>query len=311
MQQQHLQDWAPSEFSSGFTLDSYQALENELNEIKAERISLLKKLGQLVKDSDEHKKARQELEGINREFLYRLNYNYLLSNVNEEAREKLLQSPDFKQLFDEIRNCDSFVLSIDIRRSTELMLKASKPELFEIFIVSLCEKLSEVIVKNFGIFDKFTGDGILAFFPDFYSGEDAGLMAVQSALTCHSIFEEHYKENRKCFISVLADTGLGIGIDYGSTYKVKMNSALTVIGRPVVYACRMSNAKAGDTLLNQPAYEEIFNKYSKYFNFEEITLDIKNEGPTIGYKITSNGSEYKYSEPNWDELIKEFSGKGK
>jgi class 3 adenylate cyclase len=70
--------------------------------------------------------------------------------------------------------------------------------------------LGQTIIGNLGVFDKFTGDGILAFFPEFYSGPDAGYLAIQAADACHKVFADHYTNSRKCFISVLKDTGLGI-----------------------------------------------------------------------------------------------------
>jgi hypothetical protein len=37
----------------------------------------------------------------------------------------------------------------------------------------------------------------------------------------------------------LKDTGLGIGIDFGATRLVQMAGGLSVVGAPVVYACRL------------------------------------------------------------------------
>ena len=88
---------------------------------------------------------------------------------------------------------------------------------------------------------------------------------------------------RNCFRSVLLDVGLGIGIDYGESHLVKMQDGLTVIGTPVVYACRMSAAKAGQTLLNQPAYEVMSHKFAEYVNFQESEIDMKHEGRTLAY----------------------------
>lgn len=290
-------------------------LDNEINRLNNERSNLINKLKDAEDEIKKHKRSKSEIEEarrkqqedldkfkeLNEEIQKKLDLGSLLTQVNNEARLKLFQDKNFLSLFTDTKNCNSFVLSIDIRRSTELMLKAKIPELFERFIVELSDKLSQIIIQNYGIFDKFTGDGILAFFPNFFSGEDAGLMALKSAIECHKVFNDHYKSNRHCFISVLTDIGLGIGVDYGNTYLVKMGGAYTVIGTPVVYACRMSGAQPGDTLLNQPAFEIIFKDYKQYFNFSEVTITIKNEGSTLGYKITSNGSKLDIKKPKWTE----------
>ena len=96
----------------------------------------------------------------------------------------------------------------------------------------------------------------------FFSGEDAGYRVVKAAEECHAAFTQHYSANRKCFTTILKDTGLGIGIDYGKVRLVRVRGELTVVGTPVVYSCRLGGAKAGHTLLNQPAYEEVFERYT-------------------------------------------------
>ena len=260
---------------------STNELESQILKLRSDRQSLIDRLNAEEKTSKNYKQVVKELKNNSAELERRLSLGSLLSQVNSEASKKLFDSDEFLQLFEIPRNCKTYVLSIDIRRSTELMLKAKKPELFEKFIVSLCNKLSKVILDNYGVFDKFTGDGVLAFFPDFFSGIDAGLLAIKTALECHAVFDAHYKQNRNCFVSVLQDIGLGIGIDFGQTYLVKMNGSFTVIGAPVVYACRMSGAKAGDTLLNQNAFEDIFERYRQFFSFFETSVLIKNEGGNI------------------------------
>ena len=65
-----------------------------------------------------------------------------------------------------------------------------------------------------------------------------------------------------------------------------MRGSYTVIGNPVVYACRMSSGPGGETLLNQVAYEEIFRNYRGHVNIEETAIHIKHEGNFIAYKIT-------------------------
>lgn len=224
---------------------------------------------------------------------------HLVDRVGDPARSALLEGGLLRSLFERTQLCDAFVMSIDIRRSTELMLKARAPQVFADFITSLCSTLSGIIVGNFGVFDKFTGDGILAFFPDFYSGEDGGFRAVTAADQCHAAFSEHYRKSRACFVSVLRDAGLGIGIDFGKVRIVRVRNDLTVVGTPVVYACRMGGASAGQTLLNQPAYEVIFEKFSAYCNFVETEINFKHEGSTLAYLVALNSKLYQPKEPAW------------
>ena len=61
----------------------------------------------------------------------------------------------------------AFVVAVDIRRSTDLMLKARTPRHFAEFTTALCVELTQVLLESGGVFDKFTGDGILAFFSNF------------------------------------------------------------------------------------------------------------------------------------------------
>ena len=201
--------------------------------------------------------------------------------------------------FQNEESCGAFVISIDIRRSTELMLKAREPRLFAEFIRELGLKLSAIVIENLGVFDKFTGDGILAFFPEFYSGPDSGFRVVETADKCHEVFRQHYRENRRCFTAVLRDTGLGIGVDFGKVHMVQIGGALTVVGNPVVYACRMGSAPAGSTLLNQPAYEQIFDSFSAFCDIEETSLPFKHEGDMVAYTAKRNRKDHTPKNPEW------------
>lgn len=276
-----------------------------------ERISSLENdVADLVTDLQEKKananaqsQMMEQLKLKNEELERQLSLRDLLSRVKSAAQEQLLHNPEFQEKFAKAGICESFVMSIDIRRSTELMLKVKEPELFAQFITVLCENLKSIILSNYGVFDKFTGDGILAFFPDFYSGPQSGLMVAKAAFECHKCFNDIYKASRSLFTSVLKDTGLGIGIDFGNTYVSKITNALTVVGNPVVYACRMSGANAGDTLLNQQAYEELNAKYSEFLTLEESFIMVKNEGETLAYKLLAKGKKIYFEKPEWDKGI--------
>ena len=206
------------------------------------------------------------------------NLAYLLDRVNLQAGRLLMDSPDFQNKFSPGSEHPTFVMSVDIRQSTSLMLKARTPQAFATFINGLCSYLMDIIKANYGVVDKFTGDGVLAFFPEFYAGQDAGSYAVKAALDCHEAFGRHYKRSRTSFTSVLTDVGLGIGIDYGQTHFLKMADGLTVVGQPVVYACRLGAAPRGKTYLNQTAYEQICGRSNSAFLFAEEILEIKHEG---------------------------------
>lgn len=278
------------------SLDKQLELEQEITELRRKLKSTFTELNEIASDKDS---KIDELNNLKRELQSKEKINHILPRISEVARQKLLNSEDFRNLFQDAKSCDSVVISIDIRRSTELMLKARKPELFSKFITDLSQKLSEIIISNFGIFDKFTGDGILAFFPKFYSGEEAIIRALKAAEECHIIFEKHYNDSRECFNVFIKDIGLGIGIDYGNITLVNTRNELTVVGIPVVYACRMSGAKAGNTILNQPAKEEILRVCKQHVKIIETEIDIKNEGTALAYKVEINETAYELPNPEW------------
>lgn len=223
---------------------------------------------------------------------------HLLNRVGSTAQERLVTDEDLRARFQSTEACNAYVMSVDVRRSTELMLKAREPRLFADFMVTLVTGLRRLIVDDYGVFDKFTGDGMLAFFPEFFSGDDAGFRAVRSAMRCHTLFADHYKAHRSSFKSILLDTGLGIGIDYGATQMIELGGEFTVVGEPVVYACRMSGAEAGSTYLNQPAFDQLFPKYAS-FDFTETQISIKHEGQTLAYSVRANGKPFSPSIPPW------------
>jgi class 3 adenylate cyclase len=275
-------------------------LESEISKLKSEINQKAQALLEQSLDTQQKEEKLRDLEGKFQALSEKQRFSHLLTRVGTAAQQKLLESPEFRALFDRESPCSAYVLSIDIRRSTDLMLKAREPKLFAQFITRLASQLRDVILENYGIFDKFTGDGILAFFPEFYSGSDAGYFALKAANSCHRIFAEHYEKNKHCFISVLLGTGLGIGIDYGPVQIVQIGGDFTVVGTPVVYACRMGGADAQHTYLNQPAFEQLFEKYSSVCDFDRCEIDIKHEGKTLAYCAELNGKSYSPAIPPWN-----------
>jgi len=210
----------------------------------------------------------------------------ILDKISPRAHEALFSDRELRNRFlASTSDCAAFIMSIDIRRSAELMLKARTAELFAEFMAGLCEQVKSLICDKFGIVDKFTGDGLLASFPEFFSGPDAGYRAISVAHEAHVIFAKQYKQHRSSFSTILADVGLGIGIDYGNIRFMRIAGDLTIVGAPVVYSTRMSCAPAGKTVLNQPAYEKILRQYRAFCSTSEIKLDIKHEGRVLAYDV--------------------------
>lgn len=207
------------------------------------------------------------------------------ARVRLDAGALLIRDQSFRDKFQHARNVNSAVVSIDIRRSTELMLKARTPQLYADFIISLTRDLASIVTQNFGVFDKFTGDGVLAFFPEFYTGRDCMIHALRAAKQCHECFKAHYDRHRNAFNVFIKDIGLGIGIDYGEVTLVNQLSELTVVGIPVVYACRFSGTDAGTTALNVSAFEELKKRHKNFFKFVEREIAIKHEGIALVYEV--------------------------
>jgi class 3 adenylate cyclase len=204
---------------------------------------------------------------------------YLKTRLHPKAiknldKEKLLE-------FSSNEEMEMAVMSIDIRKSQEIMLRANTPEEYANFISGLTEKLKTIILDSYGVYDKFTGDGILAYFPVFYSGTDGIKNCCIASQQCHDAFRDFYRECYGFFETVLV-TGLGIGIDYGMAKLLVTNKELTILGSSVVSACRISAAPAGKTYLNITAYKKL---KERGIILKEVEMNVKSEGAIIVYEL--------------------------
>lgn len=281
--------------------DKISELKQENRKLKEEVIEKKQALEKKEIETGELEESIRQLEKNNEEISQQQRLQYLFYKVHPVAWEKLKSDEAFRKLFERDTPCPMFIMSIDIRKSTELMLNAKDPKSYQSFIITLCAQLKQIILENYGVFDKFTGDGILAFFPQFYSGEDAAYFAIKAAAECHASFFNHYKKNRSCFTVILKDVGLGIGIDFGETQLVNVQDWLTVIGTPVVYACRLSGAEAGHTLLNQQAYDKASQKFGEFINLQEYEQPFKHKGNVIAYTVSLAEKTPKIKPPYWLE----------
>jgi len=147
-----------------------------------------------------------------------------------------------------------FVMAADIRESTMLMKEAVRFELFARTMDKFVSAVRGGIGTPGGWFDKFTGDGFLAYWivqstpeQDEYQRrfvEAAGNLAH----TAHELVElfhrrviEDFRRNSR---NLSQGVGLSMGLDAGPGYLVQIAGELTVVGPPVVGAVRMVTAAA-------------------------------------------------------------------
>lgn len=180
------------------------------------------------------------------------------------------------------------VLCADIRKSTLIMRESNDLWAFAYTLGDFMEFAETTVRNNHGWFDKFTGDGFLAYwipqclnetdqFPedpeyDPASGEpDAAerwlLSSLEhAAIVASTLLNFFQKTTLPDFIATagnfVPDVGLSWGLDAGQAQLVEMAGDLTIVGRPVVGSVRMvscarpweaiANVFLGELLLRLP-----------------------------------------------------------
>jgi class 3 adenylate cyclase len=147
-----------------------------------------------------------------------------------------------------------FVMSADIRSSTLLMKESVRFERFASIMDKFVSAVRRGIGRSGGWFDKFTGDGFLAYWI-VQSGSDdeyhehfvqAAGNITYTARTLVDLFQRRVLEDfRSNSRNLPATAGLSMGLDAGPGYLVEIAGELTVVGSPVVGAVRMVTAATG------------------------------------------------------------------
>ena len=144
-----------------------------------------------------------------------------------------------------------FVMAADIRESTTLMKEAVKFELFAKIMDKFVSAVRRGIGKPGGWFDRFTGDGFLAYWV-VQQGDEEDYQrrfveaAGNLAHTAHELIElfharvlEDFRRNSR---NLSDGVGLSVGLDAGPGFLVEIAGELTIVGPPVVGAVRMVTA---------------------------------------------------------------------
>jgi class 3 adenylate cyclase len=144
-----------------------------------------------------------------------------------------------------------FVMAADIRSSTILMKEAVRFERFAFIMDKFVTAVRRGIRRSGGWFDKFTGDGFLAYWivqsgPDDDYHEHFVQAAGNIVHTAHTLVDffhrlvlEDFRNNSR---NLPQGVGLSMGLDAGPGYLVQIAGELTVVGSPVVGAVRMVTA---------------------------------------------------------------------
>lgn len=198
-----------------------------------------------------------------------------------------LVSPEF---VDKLSNSDSLVIVADIRKSQDLMTYGPSADFFRDKILEFTTQVRKIIKDNYGIFDKFTGDGFLCFFnsslceqfhKDYYGQM---LKACKEILDfSETFFQEWIKQIRKLPPN---SSGLTIGIDSGIVKFRDLDNHLFAIGDSIVWANRMSSAgKKGEIIFNNIPYHKTKDNF-KNVEFEVIENITKGGEGFTAYKAT-------------------------
>ena len=146
-----------------------------------------------------------------------------------------------------------FVMAADIRESTMLMKEAVRFELFARTMDKFVSAVRGGIGTPGGWFDKFTGDGFLAYWivqstPEKEYQRRFVEAAGNLAHTAHELVDlfhrrvlEDFRRNSR---NLSQGVGLSMGLDAGPGYLVEIAGELTLVGPPVVGAVRMVTAAA-------------------------------------------------------------------
>lgn len=247
----------------------------------------------------------------------RRSLGYLTAVLNAKALRHIEVSDDLPSRFREIEKdgeVEAFVLACDLRRSTHIMRQALNQKAYWQFFQELYNTWCKTIHENFGIVDDFTGDGLIAWFPELYSGPNAGLYALKAADALHKDFRAVLESGAPSFQLFPEDAGIGVGIDFGTPFVLRMMNRLKIVGDALVYAVRMGAAPAGCTYLNQQAYtqiEPLLHKmtYPPPVSIEATTIDVKNEGLFRAYKTALVG-DVAVDAPGWAQDLDKKEGEG-
>lgn len=200
-----------------------------------------------------------ELDGS--EMMYRHSFNRWLAHFPTLLLRSMSHA---SQMLERASGSESIVVVGDIRRSQDLMTYAKDSESFAEKLVGFVNQTRILLDDCLGIFDKFTGDGFVAYF-----NKELCRMHGEDYLDCFMRFAtelthfscKHFKEWSR-HVRKLPDVevGLALGADVGQVLFQDIDAHFIAVGDAIVWADRMANAAmAGETACNNLLWRRLEN----------------------------------------------------
>lgn len=163
---------------------------------------------------------------------------------------------------DSMSNSQSLILVADIRHSQDLMTYGANPDDYREKIIEFIDYVRAVLKEHYAIYDRFTGDGFIAYFNDYLcsqEGKDYYQMMLKSCEKIIGFSKDFFPSwKRKLRKIPNEEIGISIGIDSGRVDYKDIKNQLFAIGDACVWATRMSsNGKAGEVILNNLPYQHL------------------------------------------------------
>jgi class 3 adenylate cyclase len=145
------------------------------------------------------------------------------------------------------------------------------------------EQLSQVVFTHRGTFDKYLGDGLMAFFGAPVAGEDDTQRALATAVEMMYRFRQLCTEMGEDVV----DLDLGIGLHTGEVVVGNVGSEkvmdYTVIGDAVNVAKRLQEvAQGGEILLSEATYSQV--RVMRGTRVPDVSLTGRQE-PVTAYRV--------------------------
>lgn len=179
----------------------------------------------------------------------------------------------------------------DIRRSQDLMTYAQDSSDFSHRMVQFITTTRGLIRKHAGIFDKFTGDGFIAYF---------------NSAVCHAAEKNHLE----CFLEFIKDElsfaaplfrewsrairkrpsaniGLAIGADIGRVIFDDIQNHLVAVGDTIVWASRMASVATGNEVIINNLLFTALDERSE-LTFAERSGQTKAGEPFLAHTLSFN-----------------------